>query len=58
MYDIITQIISHTWQSNYSGDQSYIYYIAGALIVVLTVAFVDLVKTTFQQFLRKSEGRI
>lgn len=53
MYEIISQIISHSWQTNYSGDQQYIYYIAGALIVVLTVAFVDLVKTTFQQFLRK-----
>lgn len=53
MYDIIEQIISHSWQSNYTSDQQYIYYIAGALIVVLTVAFVDLVKTTFQQFLRK-----
>lgn len=53
MYSIIEQIISHTWQSNYSSDQQYIYYIAGALIIVLTVAFVDLVKTTFQQFLRK-----
>lgn len=53
MYSIIEQIISHSWQSNYSGDQQYIYYIAGALIIVLTVAFVDLVKTTFSQFLRK-----
>lgn len=53
MYEIISQIISHDWQTNYSGDQQYIYYIAGALIVVLTVAFVDLVKITFQQFLRK-----
>ena len=52
MYSIIEQIISHSWQSNYSGDQSYIYYIAGSLIVVLTVAFVDLVKTTFAKFLR------
>lgn len=53
MYSIIEQIISHSWQTNYTSDQQYIYYIAGALIVVLTVAFVDLVKTTFQQFLRK-----
>lgn len=53
MYDLIAQIISHTWQSNYTSDQQYIYYIAGALIIVLTVAFVDLVKTTFAQFTRK-----
>lgn len=53
MYEIISQIISHSWESNYGGDQQYIYYISGALIIVLTVAFVDLVKTTFAQFLRK-----
>lgn len=53
MYDLISEIISHSWQSNYTSDQQYIYYIAGALIIVLTVAFVDLVKSTFAQFLRK-----
>ena len=53
MYSIIEEIISHTWQSTNANAQQYIYCIAGALIVVLTVAFVDLVKTTFQQFMRK-----
>ena len=55
MYELIQDIISHAWQSGTtsSSEQQYIYYICGALIVILTVAFVDLVKTTFQQFLRK-----
>lgn len=53
MYAIIEQIISHSWQSNYTSDQQYIYNICAALICILTVAFVDLVKTTFAQFLRK-----
>lgn len=41
MYDVINDIISHTWESGYTSDQQYIYYICGALIVVLTAVFVD-----------------
>lgn len=41
MYDIITDIISHEWVSNYSGDQSYIYYICGAIIVIFFVIVID-----------------
>lgn len=41
MYNVINDIISHTWESGYSSDQQYIYYICGALIVVLTAVFVD-----------------
>lgn len=52
MYDIITEIIGHTWQSNYSGDQQYIYYIAGSLIILLTVVFVDMIYRTFSHFWR------
>lgn len=53
MYDIIFRIIGHEWLSNYNGEQQYIYWTCCALILVLTVVFVDLVKTTFAQFLRK-----
>lgn len=53
MYDILVGIIDHTWVSNYSNDQQYIYYIAGALIVILTVAFIDVIKTIFTAFLRR-----
>lgn len=50
MYDIISDIIGHEWVSNYSGDQQYIYYIAGAIIIILTVVFIDLVYRVFSHF--------
>ena len=43
MYDIIAEIIDHVWQSNYTSEQGYIYYICGALIIVLTAVFIDMV---------------
>lgn len=52
MYDIIAAIIEHTWQSSYTSDQQYIYYICGALIVVLTVKFIDLIEKLFSHFWR------
>lgn len=52
MYDIISAIIEHTWHSNYTSDQQYIYYICGALIVVLTVKFIDLIEKLFSHFWR------
>lgn len=52
MYEVIEQIISHTWQSNYTSDQQYIYYICGALVVVLTVKFIDLIEKLFSHFCR------
>lgn len=52
MYDIIYEIIGHAWQSNYTSDQQYIYYIAGAVIILLTVVFVDMIYRTFSHFWR------
>lgn len=52
MYDLITEIIGHTWQSNYSGDQQYIYYIAGALIILLVVVAIDLIYRLFAHLWR------
>ena len=52
LYDIITDIIGHNWVSNYSGDQQYIYYIAGAVICILVVVFVDFIKDIFSGFFR------
>ena len=52
MYDIIEDIIGHTWQSNYTSDQQYIYYICGALIMVMFVVFVDLTYRVFRRFWR------
>ena len=53
MYDIIQNIIDHTWQSNYTSDQQYIYYIAGTLIVILTVVIIDLVYRIFSHFWKR-----
>lgn len=50
MYDLIEGIIDHTWQSNYTSDQQYIYYIAGAMIIMLTAVFIDLVYRVFSHF--------
>lgn len=52
MYDIIYEIIGHSWQSNYTSDQQYIYNIAGALIILLTVVFIDMIYRTFSHFWR------
>lgn len=50
MYDLISQLINHEWVSNYSGDQSYIYYIAGALIIIIFAVLIDLVYRVFSHF--------
>lgn len=42
MYDIIEAIIGHAWQSNYTSDQQYIYYICGAMILVMFTVILDL----------------
>lgn len=52
MYEVIEQIIAHSWQSNYTSDQQYIYYIAGAVIILLVVVFVDMIYRTFSHFWR------
>lgn len=50
MYDLIAEIIAHAYQSNYSGDQQYIYYICGALIICLTLALIDQIFGVFRSF--------
>ena len=52
MYDIISQIIGHTWQSNYTSDQQYIYYVCCALIPILAVVIIDFIKDIFSGFFR------
>lgn len=53
MYEVIENIINHTWQSNYTSDQQYIYYIAGTLIVIITVVIIDLVYRIFSHFWKR-----
>lgn len=54
MYDLISQLINHSWVSNYSGDQQYIYYIVGAMIVILTIVFLDFIYRIFRTLLHIS----
>lgn len=51
MYDIISNIIDHTWSTG-SSEQQYIYYICGALIVILTCVIIDLVYRIIGHFWR------
>lgn len=50
MYDLVSEIINHAWVSNYTSDQQYIYYICGALIVLFSMVFVDLIYRIFSHF--------
>lgn len=50
MYDLIADIIQHDWVSNYSGDQQYIYYIAGSVIIILLMVIIDLIYRVFSHF--------
>lgn len=49
MYDLISDIIDHSWTTN-SSEQQYIYYICGALIIMFTCIFVDLAYRVFSHF--------
>lgn len=51
MYGIIDNIINHNWVTG-SSDQQYIYYICGAIIVILVVVFIDLIYRVFSHFWR------
>lgn len=51
MYDLIYNLIDHNYVSG-SSDQQYIYYICGALIIVLTAVFIDMVYRIFSHFWR------
>lgn len=52
MYDTISGIIGHAWVTQNAGEQQYIYYIAGSLIILLTVVFVDMIFRIFSHFWR------
>lgn len=51
MYDIISNIIDHSWSTG-SSEQQYIYYICGALIVIFSCVIIDLVYRVFSHFWR------
>lgn len=51
MYDLIESIINHTWITQNSGAQQYIYYICGALILILTIVFIDFIRDILRSFI-------
>lgn len=51
MYDIIEQMIGHTWTTGDSAQQ-YIFYACVAVIIVLTAVVLDLVYRVFSHFFR------
>lgn len=51
MYDVISNIINHVYGSGDRGEQ-YIYYICGALIIIFTITFVDLLYRVFRHLWR------
>ena len=51
MYDLISDIIGHSWSTG-SSEQQYIYYCCLALIVIFAVVFIDLIRDIFSSFLR------
>ena len=53
MYDIIKGIIDHTWTTTNNGDQQYIYFVCGALIIVTFAVSIDLVYRMIYGFFRK-----
>lgn len=54
MYQIIENIISHNWNSEYynSTEQQIIYYICGTLIILFTCVVIDLTYRVFRHFWR------
>lgn len=51
MYDVIYNIINHVYDSGDRGEQ-YIYCICGALIIIFTITFVDLLYRVFRHLWR------
>lgn len=53
MYDLISSIINHTWLTQNAGEQQYVYYISGAVILLTVVFLFDLMKSFVHVFSRK-----
>ena len=51
MYQIISQIINHAWNTG-TSEQQYIYYICGAIIVLFAVVVIDIVRDIFSAICR------
>lgn len=51
MYDLISGLIDHGWTTN-ASEQQYIYFICGALTIILTVVIIDLIYRCISHFWR------
>lgn len=49
MYDIIQNIIDHSWTTS-TSEQQYIYYCCIVLIIIFSCVFVDLIYRVFRHF--------
>ena len=52
MYNIINNIISHSWATSDSAQQ-YIYMICGVVIAVVLASLIDMVYRVFRHFWRR-----
>lgn len=52
MYDLIEAIIDHSYNTQYSGDQQYIYYACIVLICLFSTVVIDL----FYRFVKNIFG--
>lgn len=55
MFDRVDTIINHVWTNDYGSSQQYVYYICGALIIILTVVTIDLIYRVFSHFWRSGK---
>ena len=58
MYDLIQSIIDHTWDtgSYSSSEQQIIFYICGALILLFSTVFIDLLYRITRGIFKKGDN--
>ena len=49
MYDIISSIIDHNWTNDYTSSQQIIYYICGAMIIIVVSVLIDNIFKLFRR---------
>lgn len=52
MFDVVYNIINHVWSDSGMIDQQIVYEVCGALIIVFSVTFIDLIYRIFSHFWR------
>ena len=52
MYDVINEIINHTWIQQGANEQQYVYMIVGVIICLLTVTSIDLLYRVFNSIFK------